>query len=200
MQGDIDKFKKMQQTAQSNRSGNKVVPAAAQPSKAPANSQAGEPNTALTTEARQQRPAAVSELQSPVPVSRTTSAPSNGAESQQERGRVGSKTLPPNGLARYGQARRDRQASRRRDGQEVQKSNETQQADAPILADPAAQPVVTETKPSEVTRHGSFEKDLAKLPRTRSHAKSESDLERPHQVSVTADGAGPPVTRAPLGS
>lgn len=113
--------------------------------------------------------------------------------------------LPPNGLARH--ARRERQGQRPRRSHAGHKghvaSEDKSQSDAsPGVAGSGSggTDLSGGIECADGTRHGSFERDLVKLPRTRSHAKSESDLERPHQVSVTADGAGPPVTRAPIGS
>ena len=130
--------------------------------------------------------------------------PAQSAQAEQEIGRLSLRSLPPNGLAKPGSGRWERQKLHRpRPAKLVAKSPQGVEDKARQSCEPAELFQSLEgldRKASDVTRHGSFERDLAKLPRTRSHAKSEGDLERPHQVSVTADGAGPPVTRAPLGS
>lgn len=203
LQGDIDKFKKMQQTTQSNRSSSKAASSAASPSRASSAKPAVETADPIIEEVTDptEAPAADPSDQSfPLDAGSETSAVT---EAEQEMGRMNLRSLPPNGLSKQGSGRRERhglhrprpsKASRNPIGVE-DKSHHSSEPVEVFQGDAAL-----DGASSDVTRHGSFERDLAKLHRTRSHAKSESDLERPHQVSVTADGAGPPVTRAPLGS
>lgn len=209
VQADIDKFKKMQQTAQSNRAGNKASPVITLVVKPGASKAA--PETTVEGDAA----AGAENIASAAPAPVTPSTPLNPPSSQNSSQAMGSEacitqrktsirdrtSLPPNGLSgRHNQGRRH--TARLRDQPQGHKVG-GQTGDSFSSSDGAGAEIEVGsecTATAEVTRHGSFEKDLVKLPRTRSHAKSESDLERPHQVSVTADGAGPPVTRAPIGS
>lgn len=187
----------MQQTTQSNRSGSKTASSAASPSRAPSSRPAAEvTNTILEEVTKLADPSE----QDPQPESSPDTSPATEAE--QEMGRLNLRSLPPNGLARTG--RRERHMLHKPKPAKLMAKTyqgiEDNSHESPEPAEAAQSHETPDRNSSDVTRHGSFERDLGKLPRTRSHAKSESDLERPHQVSVTADGAGPPVTRAPLGS
>ena len=200
LQGDIDKFKKMQQTTQSNRSSSKAASSAASPSRASSAKPAVDPIIEEVTDPTEAPAADPSDQSFPLDAGSETSVVT---EAEQDMGRMNLRSLPPNGLSKQGSGRRERhglhrprpsKASRNPNGVE----DNPHQSSEPVEVFQGNSAL--DGASSDVTRHGSFERDLAKLHRTRSHAKSESDLERPHQVSVTADGAGPPVTRAPLGS
>ena len=206
LQADIDKFKKMQQTAQSNRSKVDV----------------GEGSRPA---ADKQRPQEDSQAltQKDVPAAKRTSDPAHNERLADPlaAGSVGGgntehlstgKQLPPHGAAKSTQGRRGRHMQRRKDPAvpHIDLAERAASALADDLKDACPGQLALEVQCKDVgamkdqaslegTRHGSFEESLLKLPRTRSHAKSESDLDRPHQVSVTADGAGIPVTRAIIG-
>ena len=201
-QGDIDKFKKMQQTTQSNRSGSKTASSVASPSRASSSRPAAEAADPMLEESIKPMEARTADPSEQTPTHTASSEASTVTEAEQEIGRLNLRSLPPNGLAKSGSGRRERHVLHRlRPSKLVAKSPKGTEDKAREGSEPAETfQGGLDSKALDVTRHGSFERDLAKLPRTRSHAKSESDLERPHQVSVTADGAGPPVTRAPLGS
>lgn len=191
-QADIEKFKRMQQTAQSNRS------------------RAEGTNTTRQTLERDQLPEEVQpvsemESQSAHPKDSLTNeqpVPRTSAEVSVAAG----KQLPsPPGKA--AQNRRSKHMNRRKDvqvqintaeaaGGQLQESQQGEAGQAGVGPQTDIVVAPKEQISLESRRTGSVEGGLMKLPGTHSHSKSESDLERPHQVSVTADGAGPPVTRA----
>lgn len=199
----------MQQTAQSNRSGNKAATAVTFPTRTSAASSetaedgrsGGGAQTGNDNTPGQKLPTFETGI-----VTADGALPAQEAIPEKERSSVNS--LPPNGLVgNLSHTRRDRHLARGKDQYRGQRSGGRQASEAAVPDGHASTEqsgsqfeLLSDGNVSEITRHGSFEKDLVKLPRTRSHAKSEGDLERPHQVSVTADGAGPPVTRAPIGS